>query len=64
MVFQYLESTLHTLGFATSDKPRTRLQVAKPLLKWYAFKHQRTGLLNMVLSFHGVDDNDHYVNDE
>ena len=29
MVFQYLESTLHTLVVATSDKPRTSLQAVR-----------------------------------
>ena len=29
MVFQYLESTLHTLVVATSDKPRTSFQVVR-----------------------------------
>ena len=34
MVFQYLESTLHTLVVATSDKPRTSFQVVRNNLKF------------------------------
>ena len=34
MVFQYLESTLHTLVVATSDKPQTIFQVCIKLVNW------------------------------
>ena len=35
MVFQYLESTLHTSVVATSDKPRTSFQVVRNNLCYY-----------------------------